>query len=612
MMAELSLPEFRMRARLLPFALLVPAVSSAESLSDLPQIERMLPESVVFVEIIDPGTEVIQYTGDRDADVYGPSGRFLNTYPSGATITPEDGAGSYRFDFNLISNDWTLEVPTRAGGRVWSPDWRFDAGTFRRRGALDRSFYALVNGGGEGRDSVIEMRSEGFAGYVFRVSGTSTGLPRANGRSLPDNMQVYGSEYPIYLEPPEIARLNPATASVTDAEFSGSVGDCDVIASGAEQGGVFTFDSNIEGTWHLICDLNGDGVFNMAGDEDMHRLGVATVGLNTVEWNGTANNGDVPAEGIYDCIVRLAVGEFHFVGDDVETLYPGVRMYELGALPPQSLDQRPLDMWWNDTALLDDPDINMPNGLPSAHTSGADGRNSGPYEVASDTEVNSRAWGAFRSGSKGDEAWTDTYTYLSADDSEIFQVELLDGTIDTDGDLLFDVDENCLYGTDPLNPDTDGDGLDDFAEVITYPTDPLNPDSDGDTLLDGVELVVPEEGTILDTDGDGASDPLDPDDDNDDLPTATEVEVGGVDDFDGDGILNHHDKDADADSWIDGAEGIGDRDVDGNPDFLDPDTIGLGLLNEDAGYFAGGCNTAGGGLGWLALAFTLLGLRRRR
>lgn len=601
--------ETRMSSRALFLALMLPATSFAESLADLPQIERMLPESDVYVDIVDASSEVIVYTGDRDADVYGPAGDFLGTFVSGSTITPASGNGAYRFDFRLISYDWTIEVPGRVGGRVWSPDWRFDAGTFRRAGALTRSFYALVNGGGADRDSVIEMVAGGFAGFVFRISGTRTGLPRANGRSLVDTGQVYGSEYPIYLEPPEIANLNPSDPSVSGAAFQGSFDDCDVIAAGGSQPGTFTFDSNVEGTWHLICDLSGDGVFNMAGDEDMHRLGVTTVGPNTIQWNGLANGGAVPATGTYDCIVRVTVGEFHFVGDDVETVYPGIRMFEMQSLPP-SASWRPLDMYWNDTELLTQPDLNMPNGVLGLSTSGPNGINSGSYADESEPNANSRAWGRFRKGSKGDDAWTDTYTFLGFDDSDVFQVTIRDGEADTDGDTLTDVAEDCQHGTDPLLPDTDGDGIGDADEVLRFPSDPLNPDSDGDSLLDGDELL---DGFLVDSDRDGDFDLLDPDDDNDGLSTRVEVEVGGVDDFDDDGRLNHLDRDADGDAYQDGTEGIGDRDADGQPDFLDPDTTGLGQLNPELGYYAGGCSTqggAGGGLG--ALALGLLALRRRR
>jgi uncharacterized protein YkwD len=81
-------------------------------------------------------------------------------------------------------------------------------------------------------------------------------------------------------------------------------------------------------------------------------------------------------------------------------------------------------------------------------------------------------------GTDPDEADTDRD---SVDDGQ----EIYDGTdpldpnsvaggsdpVDTDGDGLFDQDEDYIYGTDPENPDTDGDEIDDGQEVFDG-TDP--------------------------------------------------------------------------------------------------------------------------------------------
>jgi VCBS repeat-containing protein len=62
---------------------------------------------------------------------------------------------------------------------------------------------------------------------------------------------------------------------------------------------------------------------------------------------------------------------------------------------------------------------------------------------------------------------------------------------DTDGDGLTDYDEQTLYGTDPNKTDTDGDTIDDGDEIILWGSD-WNADYDGDGLLN-----------ILDADADG-------------------------------------------------------------------------------------------------------------
>ncbi len=60
---------------------------------------------------------------------------------------------------------------------------------------------------------------------------------------------------------------------------------------------------------------------------------------------------------------------------------------------------------------------------------------------------------------------------------------------DIDGDGLDNATE-LILGTFPDNADSDGDGLGDGEEVNLYTTDPLLPDSDGDHLGDGDEVNI--------------------------------------------------------------------------------------------------------------------------
>ncbi len=57
--------------------------------------------------------------------------------------------------------------------------------------------------------------------------------------------------------------------------------------------------------------------------------------------------------------------------------------------------------------------------------------------------------------------------------------------IDSDGDGLWDVDEQNTYGTNPYEWDTDGDGLSDRQEITETATDPNLYDTDGDGMGDG-------------------------------------------------------------------------------------------------------------------------------
>ncbi|MCO6411817.1 MAG: S8 family serine peptidase [Thiogranum sp.] len=62
-------------------------------------------------------------------------------------------------------------------------------------------------------------------------------------------------------------------------------------------------------------------------------------------------------------------------------------------------------------------------------------------------------------------------------------------TVDSDGDGLSDFEE-CVLGTDALDPDSDDDGLVDGDEINLIGTDPLDPDSDGDGFEDGEEVAA--------------------------------------------------------------------------------------------------------------------------
>lgn len=75
-------------------------------------------------------------------------------------------------------------------------------------------------------------------------------------------------------------------------------------------------------------------------------------------------------------------------------------------------------------------------------------------------------------------------------------------------------------------PDSDGDGLSDVDEEQVYGTDPLLADSDGDGLADGAEVTFWAADWSADADGDGRRNVLDPDADNDGVLDGAEVDAG--------------------------------------------------------------------------------------
>lgn len=60
---------------------------------------------------------------------------------------------------------------------------------------------------------------------------------------------------------------------------------------------------------------------------------------------------------------------------------------------------------------------------------------------------------------------------------------------DSDGDGLFDLEEQKFYGTDTTKSDTDADDLSDREEVEIYYTNPIKKDTDDDNFTDSQEVI---------------------------------------------------------------------------------------------------------------------------
>ena len=250
-----------------------------------------------------------------------------------------------------------------------------------------------------------------------------------------------------------------------------------------------------------------------------------------------------------------------------------------------------------------------------------------------------------------------------AEDSAAFTVELTVG--DEDGDGRPDAEE-CA--SEPC-PDLDGDGLpnvrdedddgDGVPTVLECPSAPCR-DSDGDQQPDYLDADDDDDGRpsaeerasdgstrdsdrdglldrhdpdddgdglstrtecpsapCVDSDGDGAPDYLDFDDDNDGVPSARERADGtrlGDSDADRDGRVHWLDPDANNNGGDDGADGVGDADGDGVPDYLDGDTPAPPPFEVTSPGYAvaggGGCSAVEGGSrsSWSVLLLTVLAL----
>ncbi|MBT3224518.1 MAG: hypothetical protein HN348_36080, partial [Proteobacteria bacterium] len=347
------------------------------------------------------------------------------------------------------------------------------------------SLFIVVPGGSPDDEAVIDLKFDGLAGYYYNVVANNNGPPGMDGRSDPDWSNTLVEEYRIYLNMPTDATYTIIEPSISNVSFSGGPGGCNSIDPLAPTTGDFNFTSNVDGNYHIICDLSGDSTYDMSSDDDLHLLGDATAGDNVVNWDGTDNTGAPIGYGSYDCIIRLTVGEFHWVASDVETSYEGLRMFRVGGGGSRS----GLYMYWNDV-LVQGQAQNMPNppGVRGLETSGPDGVWAGLYGASALANSNSRGWGAFNSGGKGNENLLNTYTYIEVNESLEIQVVAEDSSTDADGDGLSCWVEQCTYGTDCDDDDSDDDGLRDDDEVNIHLTDPTNDDSDTDGLTDGYEV----------------------------------------------------------------------------------------------------------------------------
>ena len=558
--------------------------SLAEGSVDTGTTQILWDDTELFVDILDHTTETFTWIGDGTIDVYLPTGVFSTTLSPMGTYNPTMD-GPHGILLSQDQDDWDITVTGTAPGfgRVYSYGWYMDGQDFAEANALNGSFYALVEGGGAGYDGVVELKPDGFSGFYYVIAANSTGVDGENGRSVFEGT-VY-IEYPIYLNPPEDASYTLMTPQISGEGYWGGALGCNVISPGLING-VFFFDSTVEGTYHVICDLNNDGVYDRTSDDDLLLLGAAHPGTNTVTWDGTDNIGDPVAPGTYSCRIFLTVGEFHYVSIDIETSYEGFRLFSVDG----SLNKSGLTMFWNDTEIQVNA-VNMPNGVQGLVTSGPTGVVSGSYANPAVPNVNARSWGNFNLDglSKGNDSLMDTYTWIDQDISGYLFVEVLDPNLDSDGDLLMDAEELCTYGTDPYNPDSDFDGLDDGQEVLTYGTNPLDPDTDNGGATDGEEAN--NDGTDplydcddfgSDCDGDGllaeeemaaGTSLTDPDSDNDGLLDGTEVH--------GSNPTDPLDPDSDNDSLLDGDEDAdhdGDLDT-GETDPNNPDTDGGGVTD---------------------------------
>ncbi|MBI2346106.1 MAG: hypothetical protein HYV03_04330 [Deltaproteobacteria bacterium] len=498
-----------------------PVFLCAEGRTQAGTTQRLFAGTVLTVDILDASRETFTWTGVTAADsstnpntnvsitVTAPNGASLGTFVSGSTITPLTGVnGAYTIRMTSVSTgdilsnyDVTVSpAPATPAGRLHSTRWVFDASSFAQANASNASFYAIVDGGDADHTGVVELKLEGVAGFIYQIVANDSGVDGASaGRSVRQVGNVVTPKFEIYLNPPSNATYSVVQPTIEAFLFQGldqsgkatADTDCNGVVPGSTTGN-FTFTSNVRGRYVVICDVNKDGVFDPSSDNDVSLRGAATTGANTATWDGKDNKGSFVRDGTYNCRLTLSVGDYHYVGGDIETSYQGLRLFALDA----SLTRTGLKMFWNDTDVYgtlnggnEGDAVTMPGGETPPVTSGAEGIAAGSYSSAAVANTNARAWGNFNTDgtSQGNLTFLDTSAFLaSAESTTVVVVTINSNQLDSDKDGITDFDELCTYGSDPNLCDTDGDCLCDGTEVNSTKTDPLKVDSRGDGISDGV------------------------------------------------------------------------------------------------------------------------------
>ncbi len=315
-----------------------------------------------------------------------------------------------RYDVTVTDTVNDLIDPQENGGRLWTTVWRAWAGGFGEDRATDADLYVVVDGGFAGTFDIWQLDLNNFAGFGYRLKANDKGVtnndPNTNvsGLSVPTgNGNINQELYPMYVSYP--AKNFPRatqTLTVDNFRFLDDEG-LDATISPASTGnsqdsGSFFFETNNTSTavYEIVLDIGDgigggpDGIYG-AGDVFLIDNVIEGGGTTQVTWNGRDNEGNLVPFGFYNARLRVRIGEFHFVAEDVETSGgPNDRGIKINkAISATTVT--PTIVFWDDFTVQNsnEPDAFNVDGI-------FDGEHS---------------WGAFNSGGPGNNAFIDTYTY---------------------------------------------------------------------------------------------------------------------------------------------------------------------------------------------------------
>jgi hypothetical protein len=386
----------------------------AEGSAELPG-QWLLVDNVLYVDIVDTDAERIGWQGVGGVVVRAPDGTDLGVLPAGGEL-PLNGlpVGAYQLRFQSEQRgDWNVTVPgaTDTGGRLFSYDWMLDARGYDGAYGFDGRFYARVDGGEDGRSGILTVDLAGWTGYRWTAMATDHGVEGDDGgRSVDRYLAEVEPHIPLYLSPPSLVGDAPVTPDASGLVF-------EVNERSDEFGGVFRFNVSHRGTWRVVCDGSADGSVDPTANHNVVLSGVSEGAEEIeVEWDGhTWDGGYISGSG--ECGVTLSVGELHFLADDIETAFPGLRTYV-----HRGGSDTPSPMFWNDSEVVF-TDVPMDNGEASLEASGPDGVLPNDLSGTPEPNTSARAWGDFDDEGKGDRNMLDTWTFLDRSDPFIVNVD---------------------------------------------------------------------------------------------------------------------------------------------------------------------------------------------
>ncbi len=300
--------------------------------------------------------------------------------------------GQFRqFDVSITPDTNTLPNPTINKGRLWSFIWGFDADAFTEATATDANLYILVPGGFLGTNYVWQLNLNDFAGNVYELVANKRGVDSPNalgnpvsGLSVDFTNNSLSPQYRQYISYPDRSVIEPSIADVITInnyrfiDINGLNNTISPVATpGVKDSGFFKFQTNVNGTYAVIIDVDNDGNASNGYTPD-GIFGVGDVFLRgetnannevIVPWNGKTNLGADLPDGTYQAKLQAIVGEYHFIAGDAESSGPtSTGLFIEKAFSHNSTSQ--VENYWDDITGLGGTSSGGTTSLPNGFVGG--------------------------------------------------------------------------------------------------------------------------------------------------------------------------------------------------------------------------------------------------